>query len=257
MNELLRLLAETTGLTPFALALAAAMTFGAAVIRGLTGFGLAIILVPLLGLLIAPAQAVVLCILLQLLVGPVGLPRILRDSHRPSALGISAAALVTTPLGIAALTALSSDEARLLIALIALGAFVLVLLPQHPDGHRPGWLAIGVTGALSGLLNGFAAMPGPPVVPFYLRQALMPQAARASMMLVFFATAVAGTVAAWWAGLIYGRLFLLALLLLVPLLAGNLLGGLAFGRVPEHWWRSIVGLVLALAGIGAVARLLA
>lgn len=246
-----------TGLPHAQIALAAAMTFGAAVIRGLTGFGLAIILVPLLGLLIAPAQAVVLGILLQLLVGPVGLPRILRDAHRPSALGISGAALVTTPLGIAALTALSPDGARLLIALIALGAFGLILLPQHPDGHRPGMLAVAVTGALSGLLNGFAAMPGPPVVPFYLRQALTPQAARASMMLVFFATAVAGTIAAWWAGLIDVQLFLLALLLLVPLLAGNWLGGLAFGRVPEPLWRSIVGLVLALAGIGAVARLLA
>jgi uncharacterized protein len=213
--------------------------------------------VPLLGLLIVPAQAVVLGILLQLLIGPVGMPRILSDAHRSSALGISAAALVTTPLGIAALTALSADAARLLIALIALGAFGLILLPQHPDGHRPGALAIGLTGAASGLLNGFAAMPGPPVVPFYLRQALTPHAARASMMLVFFATAIAGTAAAWWAGLIDQRLSLLALLLFIPMLAGNWFGGLAFGRVPAPLWRSIVGLVLALAGLGAIARLLA
>ncbi len=246
-----------TGLATGTVALAAAMTFGAAVIRGLTGFGLAIILVPLLGLLIAPAQAVVIGILLQLLVGPVGLPRIMRDAHRPSALGISAAAWVTTPLGIAALAALSPDAARLLIALIALAAFGLIFLPQHPDGHRPGALAIGLTGAASGLLNGFAAMPGPPVVPFYLRQALSPQAARASMMLVFFATAIAGTAAAWWSGLIDRPLFLLSLLLFPPLLLGNWIGGLAFGRVAAPLWRSIVGLVLALAGVGALARLLA
>src|SRR3546814_2868699 len=38
------------GIAPLTLAGAAAMTFGAAYVRGLTGFGMAIILVPLLGL---------------------------------------------------------------------------------------------------------------------------------------------------------------------------------------------------------------
>jgi hypothetical protein len=250
-------LAALTGLSPSLLALAAAMTFGAAVIRGLTGFGLAIILVPLLGLLIVPTQAVVLGILLQLLIGPVGLRGILRDAHRPSALPISAVAMLTTPLGIAALTALSPNAARLLIAIIALAAFALILLPQHPDGHRPGRLAICLTGAASGVLNGFAAMPGPPVVPFYLRQAITPHAARASMMLVFFATAIAGSVSAGWAGLVDRQLLQLALVLFVPVLIGNWLGGRAFGRVAPAIWRSTVGGVLGLAGVGAAVRLLA
>lgn len=250
-------LAELTGLPIALLAVAAAMTFGAAVIRGLTGFGLAIILVPLLGLLIPPTQAVVLGILLQLLIGPVGLGGILRDAHRASAVPLSLVAMAVTPLGLAALTAVPPDVARLLIALVALGAFAIILLPQLPAGHRPGALAIGLTGAASGVLNGFAAMPGPPVVPFYLRQSLAPLEARASMMLVFFATAIAGTLAAWWAGLLDMKLLILAILLFIPLAAGNWLGGLAFGRVAEPLWRTIVGVVLGLAGIGALVRLFA
>ena len=247
--------AALTGLAPEQLVIAAAMTFGAAAIRGLTGFGMAIILVPLLGLLIAPAQAVVLAIVLQLLIGPVGLRTIVRSADRASALPLSVVAMTTTPLGIAALTAVPPDIARLLIALVALAAFGLILLPQLPAGHRPGRIAIGLTGAASGILNGFAAMPGPPVVPFYLRQSLGPATARASMMLVFFATAIAGTLTAWWAGLLNAPLLTLALLLFAPMLLGNWLGGLAFGRVPAPLWRSIVGAVLAIAGIGAVVRL--
>jgi uncharacterized protein len=246
-----------TGLPLSLLAIAAAITFGASIIRGLTGFGLAIILVPLLGLLVPPAQAVVLAIVLQLLIGPVGLGIILRDAHRASAFPLALVAMAMTPLGIAALTAVPPDVARLIIALVALGAFAIILLPQLPDGHRPGRIAIGLTGAASGLLNGFAAMPGPPVVPFYLRQSLNPAEARASMMLVFFATAIAGTLAAWWAGLIDRPLLALALLLFAPMALGNWLGGLAFGRVPATLWRSIVGVVLGIAGAGAAARLLA
>jgi len=55
------------------LLLLAAVTFGAAYIRGLTGFGMAIILVPLFGLILKPGEAVVIAILLQALIGPVGL----------------------------------------------------------------------------------------------------------------------------------------------------------------------------------------
>jgi len=75
-------LAQLVGLAPLTLAGAAAMTFGAAYVRGLTGFGMAIILVPLLGLIITPGEAVVLGILLQLLIGPVGLKVILADADR-------------------------------------------------------------------------------------------------------------------------------------------------------------------------------
>src|SRR3546814_5211934 len=95
------------------------MTFGAAYVRGLTGFGMAIILVPLLGLIIPPAQAVVLGILLQLLIGPVGLGLIHADADRATALPIGLIAMATTPIGMAVLGVTRPDVARLLITAVA------------------------------------------------------------------------------------------------------------------------------------------
>lgn len=244
------------GLAPLALVIAAAMTFGAAFVRGLTGFGMAIILVPLLGMLMAPGEAVVLGIILQLLIGPVGLRRIANDADRRTAAPIALLAMLATPLGMIALKAVTPDVARLLIAIIAIGAFLLILMPQHPDGHRPGAGAIGATGIASGILTGFAAMPGPPVVPFYLRQRIEPATARASMMLVFFATAIAGTAASLWLGLATMKLFILSLLLFVPMALGDYVGTLLFGRVPVSVWRAIVAVVLGAAGVSALVRLL-
>lgn len=86
---------------PFLFALT--MTFGAAAIRGLTGFGMAIILVPLLGLVIEPAQAVVVAILLQLFIGPVGIGKIHADAETASAIPIAVIAMLATPLGLWAL----------------------------------------------------------------------------------------------------------------------------------------------------------
>ena len=99
-------------------------------------------------------------------------------------------------------------------------------------------------------------MPGPPVVPFYLRQRIAPATARASMMLVFFATAIAGTAASLWLGLATGKLFTLSLLLFIPMVLGDQVGARLFGRVPVPVWRSIVAVVLGAAGISALVRLL-
>ena len=232
-----------------------AVTFGAAYIRGLTGFGMAIILVPLFGLIVKPGEAVVIGILLQVLIGPVGLKVILADAHRQSALMIAGFAVLATPLGIFLLMHTTPDVARLMIAAIAIGAFLLVLLPQRGE-LRPGPKETALTGIASGILTGFAAMPGPPVVPFYLRQPIPPKEARASMMLVFFATAIAGTLSAFALGLANGRLMWLSLLLFPSVLLGNWLGAKSFGKVPPALWRSFVAGVLGLAGLSAVVRLL-
>jgi uncharacterized protein len=243
------------GVDPLLMAGAAAMTFGAAYIRGLTGFGMAIILVPLLGLIVSPREAVVLGIFLQVLIGPVGLKIIYADAHRQSALAIAGYAVLATPLGIWLLGQTAPDVARLLIALIAIGAFLLVLLPQRGE-LRPGPKETAVTGIASGILTGFAAMPGPPVVPYYLRQPIPPAEARASMMLVFFATAIAGTISSFALGIASWKLVWLSLILFPAVLLGNWLGAKSFGKVPAPLWRSFVAAVLGLAGLSAVIRLL-
>ena len=231
----------------------AAMTFTASTIRGLTGFGMAIILVPLLGMVIRPDEAVVLAIILQFMIGPVGMKAILADSARPSSLIIAATAMLATPLGLWLLARISPDLARVLIAGVAVGAFLLVLLPKQAG--KPPHLGLTLaTGLSAGVLAGFAGMPGPPVVPYFLRMGITPQAARASMMLVFFATAIAGTVVAFLSGLATAKLVAVAVLLLVPMLAGNWLGARAFGKIDPLLWRIIVGVLLCIAALSAVWR---
>ncbi len=229
------------------------MTFAAAYIRGLTGFGMAIILVPLLGMIIRPDEAVVLAILLQLLIGPVGLKVILADGHRSSALMIAGCAVLATPLGLMLLGRTPPDIARVLIAAIAIGAFLIVILTRKQKAQPGKAVTVGV-GLMSGILTGFAAMPGPPVVPYYLREAFSPQVARASMMLVFFATAIAGAASAVLLGVASTRTVLLSVMLFIPMLIGNHFGSLAFGTISPSVWRAGVAVLLGVAGISACWR---
>ena len=238
-------------LLPLVLCAIAALV--AAFVRGLAGFGMAILLVPLLGLVIPPAEAVVVSNMLGLLIGLVGARRIWNAGERSAGV-VGGLAMLFTPLGLVALAAIPPGVARVLIALVAIGAFILVLLPPKA-GHVPGKAETGLTGAAAGLLTGFAGMPGPPVVPYYTRRAIPPAVARASMFTVFLMTSIASTAAAFALQLASWRDGLLALLLFAPVLVGNWVGGQAFGKVSDAAWRGFVGFVLGLSGLMAVVRL--
>ncbi len=243
------------GLGAEQIAVALVAGLAAAFVRGLAGFGMAILLVPVLGLAIPPSEAVVTANWLGIFIGLVGLKAILGASER-SAFVIGGVAMLATPLGVWLLSITDPALARLIIALVALGAFALVLLPKRPDGHQPSGIETSSTGIACGVLTGFAGMPGVPVVPFYLRRQIAPQLARASMMTIFLATSVAGVGSAVALRVATLRELLLAALLFPAVLIGNALGNRAFGKVSDTAWRTFVGFVLGAAALAALWRLL-
>jgi hypothetical protein len=163
--------------------------------------------------------------------------------------------LLTTAPGLIVLAATPPDLARLLIALVALSAFLLILLPTR-EAHMPGPVTTGAAGVASGLLTGFAGMPGPPVVPYYVGRKIAREIAKASMLLIFTIAAFAGLVSGYAIGELEWRLLWMAVLLFPAVLLGNWLGALAFGKVSDVAWRSFVAFVLAAAAIAALAKLL-
>jgi uncharacterized membrane protein YfcA len=241
------------GFTALQLAVAVLAALGASFVRGLTGFGMAILLVPVLALALPPVEAVVMGNGLSLLIGLTEIPRLVRDAER-SAWTISALVVLATPLGLVALMATGADVARLVIALIACSAFVAILLPRRA-GAVPGRLATGAVGIVSGLMTGYAGMPGPPVVPYYAGRELPRVTIKASMLLIFTIAAGAGLAAAGWMGLLRGDLMLFALALLPVILVGNRLGLAVSGRISDPLWRTAVAMVLGAAAAGAVVRL--
>lgn len=242
------------GFTAAQIGVALATAFGAAFVRGLAGFGLAILLVPVLALALTPVQAVLVTNFVALFIGLSEIRTILREAER-SALVIGALVLVATAPGLIALAATPDDLARFLIALVALSAFVAILLPQRA-ATQPGKAATTLVGLSSGLLTGFAGMPGPPVVPYYVGRAIPRTTAKASMLLIFTIAAAAGLGSGAAIGVLEWRLLWLALLLLPAVLIGNWLGAKAFGRVSDSLWRGFVAFVLGAIALVALVDLL-
>ena len=242
------------GFTALQVGVALAAALGSAFVRGLTGFGMAILLVPVLALALPPVEAVVLTNALALMIGATEIRSLVRDAEK-SAWVIGALVVVTTPLGLYALSLTGRDVARLVIALIALSAFVAILLPRRGEA-APGRGVTGFVGVLSGLMTGYAGMPGPPVVPYYAGRDLPRAVAKASMQLIFTIAATAGLGSATWLGILRPELLLFAVLLMPLIILGNRLGARVSGRVSDPVWRVTVGVVLGGAAVAALVRIL-
>ncbi|MEM7689785.1 MAG: sulfite exporter TauE/SafE family protein [Pseudomonadota bacterium] len=236
------------------IAVAVIATLGAAFIRGLTGFGFGILLVPILALALPPVEAV---LAINIMAGGLAFTEIrmiLREAER-SAFVIGALVAVGTGPGLWLLSITPPDIARLLIALVAFSAFVAILVPQR-GAKQPGALATTATGLSAGVLTGFAAMPGPPVVPYYVGRAIARTTAKASMIGVFGISAMAGIGSGAAIGVLSAQVLTLGLALFPLVLLGNWAGSRAFGRVSDTAWRSFVGVVLGTAACAALVRLL-
>jgi uncharacterized membrane protein YfcA len=241
------------GFTALQIAVALAAALGSAFVRGLTGFGMAILLVPVLALALPPVEAVVLANALSLMIGATEIRSLVRDAE-PTAWAIGGLVVLTTPLGLYALSLTGRDVARLVIALIAFSAFVFILLPKR-GAEVPGRLVTGSVGVLSGLMTGYAGMPGPPVVPYYAGRELPRPTIKASMQLIFTIAASAGLASAAFLGILRWELLLFAAVMLPMIIAGNRLGARVSGRISDPVWRMTVGLILGGAAAAAFARL--
>lgn len=236
-----------------AILIAAVTALAAGFVRGLAGFGLSVVLVPVLQLAIKPSGAVLVGIVSLFLIGLTDIGRIRRDADK-SAIPLTMIALVSMPAGLWALTALSADWARVLIACVSLGAFVLVVVPLGKI-EMPRKPALAISGVATGFFGGFAGMPGPGMAPFYLRGRLNPLSARASMMAIFLVVTPISALFFIALGVGTWREVALALALFPFVILGDVIGHKAYGRVSARQWQVSTALVLGAAAIGALVRL--
>jgi uncharacterized membrane protein YfcA len=240
-----------TGTTLLQLAVIWGIVFVAGFVRGLTGVGLAVVLVPLVNLVLPPERTVLLAVLIGCLVGLMGYRSAWRNVDQPLVLTIAVATVAATPLGLLLLFSTPDDVARIAIVAIAMLAFIVMIAPRAalpPQGKGPAIL----TGLLTGFLGAFAAIPGPPVIFYFVRQGVPAAATRDAMIVIFFWAPLAVALIALALGKLDWQLAALSLACFPALASGNVLGTRLFGRVPEAQWRMVVVILIGIAAIGAV-----
>lgn len=239
------------GVTPAIAAGTVLIVFAASVLRGLTGFGFSLAAVPMLAVLMPPAQAVPVAICIVAVGGIFGARRAMTACHWPSIRQIAFAAAAATPAGVFLLKHIPSEAARMAIALFTIAA--VVGITRAGAGGKPfGKMRAVAYGLVAGLFNGLASMPGPPVVAYFMSSSLSREAIRASMLIVFQITVFTGLASTVALGLVTRDTLVLAALSLPGFWIGNWAGARLFEFGSEHAYRRIAILCLiAMAFVSA------
>jgi uncharacterized membrane protein YfcA len=241
------------------LAYAAACIFGAAVVRGYSGFGFSLLAITSLSLLLPPAETVPSIFIMEIAASLHLLPGVWREIQWRSLLWLGIGCLIGTPAGVYALAHVPSAPMTLALALFVLLSALLLAQGYALKSH-PGPAATLATGTAAGLFNGSFGMGGPPVILFFFSSPAGAAAGRASIIAFFLLTDITGL--AWQAseGLLHPSTLWRALLFLPPLFAGVWLGNRGFkGANPvefRRWVLRLLMLVAVLTGARALAQIL-
>ena len=195
---------EILGIPLWHLAYSIIAVFGAAIVRGFSGFGFSLLSITAIMLIMPQAEIVPSIFLLEIAASLHLIPSIWREIHWRSLAFLLLGCVIGTPIGVAALASLPAPPMTL-----AMSAFVLVTAVAMLRGFylekTPGPAATTATGIASGLLNGAFGIGGPPVVLFFFSTPGAAAIGRASVIAYFIGTDTMGLAWDAYHGLITGQ----------------------------------------------------
>lgn len=238
-------------LDPARLGLMAAVVAAAGLIRGFSGFGAGLVMVPALGLLITPPVAVPVVVLMEAVASAQLVPPALRQARWRAIIPLGIAATLTIPLGSRILATLDPDLLQRAISGVVL-LFVVVLWAGWRYGKEPSLPVTGAVGAAGGLLTGAAGIGGPPVILFFLSGPNPAPRTRASLICYFAITQLVALAAFLAAGLLSRAVLVYTLILAPVFLIAAWIGTRFFGKVEERTFRKVALAFLALVALAGL-----
>jgi len=228
------------------LVLLALTSLAAGLSRGFSGFGAALIFVPVAARLVGPQLASTVLLLVDaVLAAPMIVPAF-RHASRPSVALMVIGALVGVPLGTVVLAMADPVLLRWFIVVLAAAMLALLLSGWRYHGKPHATLTIAV-GALAGLFGGIGQIGGPPVIAYWLGGVARADVARASIILYFAASTVIGIVSYFAGGLITREALQLSVLAAPGYGIGLWIGSKLFGHASDATFRRVALALIALA----------
>jgi uncharacterized protein len=241
---------------------AAAIVLGSAAFQGASGFGMALIALPLLMALAGPQMAVPI-ITLAALIPPLVVLRVYRRHWEP---GLSAwlgvPTLLTAPFGVHLLKIMTEPQLKMSLGAVLVGSAAWhflkaklfprtfgetkVLAPGEKPRHSR--VICVLIGAFSGVLGGAMGMTGPLIADFLIKSGISREAFKATLNLVFLASAVWRTGLYFWQGVTTGGALGIGVTLMPLALLGTMIGLLADKKIPASKFVGYTQAMLLLIG---------
>jgi hypothetical protein len=235
---------------PADVAPAALLTVTAAVLaglaRGFSGFGAAMIYVPIASAVLSPVVAMPILLIADLVVASPMIARAARRCAWSDVGRVTVGGLLGLPIGNFVLTATDAVTVRWLVTALILVSLVLLVTGARLPGPPTRATTAGV-GLVSGLMSGLAQIGGPPVVMYWLSERLPPDRMRANLIVYFAILMWVSLLLFLLRGLLTPQVLWLAALSAPGYAAGIYAGSALFGYASPQLFRWLAVALIALA----------
>ncbi len=214
--------------------------------RGFSGFGSALIFMPLASSMAAPQLVAALLLIIDFIAALPLIPNAWKQADRKATSVMVFGALIGVPIGTYFLSRLDPVTTRWIISGFVFALLLLLLSGWRYRGKDHPAVSIGV-GGLSGFCSGLAQTGGPPIVAYWLGRPLPSAIARANILLFFAASDFFSVVSYSLTGLITADAIKFSLLVGPIYGIGVWFGAALFGRASEALFRTICYVLIAMA----------
>ena len=225
-----------------------AVAFVSGTARGFSGFGSALIFMPLASSIADPRLVAALLLIIDFVAAAPLLPGAWEKADRKATAVMVTGALIGVPIGTYFLSRLEPVTTRWIISAFVFALLMLLLSGWRYRGKDHAAVSVGI-GGLSGFCSGLAQTGGPPIVGYWLGRPLPSVIARANILLFFGASDFFSAVSYATAGLITMDAILFALVVGPVYAIGVWFGASLFGKASETLFRAICYALIAAAVI--------
>jgi uncharacterized membrane protein YfcA len=222
--------------------------FVAGLVRGFSGFGSAMIIMPMASTVLSPVEAVIFLVAAEL-IGPLpNLPAALRDGAPRDVGTLALGAALALPVGLFGLSVIDPHLFGWVVSVVVFGLLVLLMTGWRYRGVLTRNLTLA-TGALGGFMTGFAGIPGPPVIMLYMASTLPVSVIRANFLLYLVCLDLMLVPLLWIMDLMVWKIALLGLLVGIPNLIANMVGARLFDPSAEVVFRRVAYMIIAASAL--------
>lgn len=214
--------------------------------RGFSGFGSALIFMPLASSIAAPRLVAALLLIIDFIGATPLIPNAWKQADRKATAIMALGALVGVPIGTWLLSRLEPVTTRWIISGFVLALLLLLLSGWRYRGKDHAAISIGI-GGLSGFCSGLAQTGGPPIVGYWLGRPIASVIQRANILLFFAASDFFSLVSYALSGLITMDAIRFSIVVGPVYGIGVWFGASLFGRASESLFRATCYALIAAA----------
>jgi uncharacterized membrane protein YfcA len=225
-----------------------AIAFVSGTARGFSGFGSALIFMPLASSIAAPRLVAALLLLIDFVAAMPLIPNAWKHADRSATTVMVLGALIGVPIGTYFLSRLDPVTTRWIISSFVAALLLLLLSGWRYRGKDHAAISVGI-GGLSGFCSGLAQTGGPPIVGYWLGRPIASHVARANIVLFFGASDFFSLVSYLLTGLITTDSIKFSFVVGPVYGIGVWFGASLFGKASEKMFRTICYALIAAAVI--------